>query len=72
MCHLDVRTALRRHLAGLHSGEQDTSIVEEMGIWSGAVQLAEQLNGLDIHEPERNLDNKISRGASVRLSCCNV
>ncbi|MDO8359071.1 MAG: hypothetical protein Q7T08_03430 [Devosia sp.] len=30
------------------------------------------MKGLDIHKTERNLNNKISRGASVRRSCCNA
>lgn len=38
-------------------------------------QLAEKLAGLDIHETERNLNNKISRGgfsAAFLLQCLNA
>lgn len=38
-------------------------------------QLAERLAGLDIHETERNLNNKISRGgftAAFLLQCLNA
>src|SRR5689334_21519972 len=35
----DVRHAVRRHLTELHTGEFDTRIVEEMGIWSGSVRI---------------------------------
>ena len=35
-------------------------------------QLAERLAALDVHETERNLNNKISRGALVRRFCCNA
>ncbi|MER9849068.1 DUF6471 domain-containing protein [Mesorhizobium sp. M0106] len=35
-------------------------------------QLAEKLAAMDIHETERNLNNKISRGDSVRRSCYNA
>lgn len=35
----DVRSAVLTYLSGLHGGESDTRIVEEMGIWSGAVRI---------------------------------
>ncbi|WFP61606.1 DUF6471 domain-containing protein [Mesorhizobium sp. WSM4904] len=35
-------------------------------------QIAEKLATMDIHETERNLNNKISRGALVRRSYCNA
>lgn len=39
MRDLDVRTAVRRMLADAHVGDDDTRIVEEMGIWSGSVRI---------------------------------
>ncbi|ESX89695.1 MULTISPECIES: DUF6471 domain-containing protein [unclassified Mesorhizobium] len=35
-------------------------------------QLAEKLATMDIHETERNLNNKISRGALALRSYCNA
>ncbi|WP_363646848.1 DUF6471 domain-containing protein [Mesorhizobium sp.] len=35
-------------------------------------QLAEKLAAMDIHETERNLNNKIRRGALVPRSYCNA
>lgn len=35
----DVRVALRQMLAEEHAGDDDTRIVEEMGIWSGSVRI---------------------------------
>jgi hypothetical protein len=35
----DVRKAMRRMLREQHSGEPDTRIVEEMGVWSGSVRI---------------------------------
>lgn len=39
MRDLDVRSALRRELKQQHLGDDRTMIVEEMGIWSGAVRV---------------------------------
>lgn len=39
MRDIDVRRAIRAELAQLHAGDVDTRIVEEMGIWSGAVRV---------------------------------
>jgi hypothetical protein len=35
----DVRTVVRAQLAAAHAGDDDTRIVEEMGIWSGSVRI---------------------------------
>lgn len=35
----DVRAAVREMLAAEHAGDEDTKIVEEMGIWSGSVRI---------------------------------
>lgn len=35
----DVRAAVRAMLAAEHANDQDTKIVEEMGIWSGSVRI---------------------------------
>jgi hypothetical protein len=35
----DVRVAVRERLAGEHMGDGDTRVVEEMGIWNGAVRV---------------------------------
>ncbi|SCX00845.1 hypothetical protein DSM25558_0186 [Agrobacterium sp. DSM 25558] len=35
----DVRSAICDHLVGLHSNDRDTMIIEEMGIWAGAVRV---------------------------------
>ncbi|WP_352560359.1 MULTISPECIES: DUF6471 domain-containing protein [unclassified Mesorhizobium] len=35
-------------------------------------QMTEKLATMDIHETERNLNNKISRGALVQRSWCNA
>ncbi|TRD08211.1 sce7726 family protein [Mesorhizobium sp. WSM4305] len=35
----DVRLAVRSHLEALHKGDEDTRIVEEMGVWSGSVRV---------------------------------
>jgi hypothetical protein len=35
----DVRIAVRTQLAAAHAGNEDTRIVEEMGIWSGSVRV---------------------------------
>lgn len=50
---LDVRVALRQRLASEHAGEDDTLIVEEMGVWSGSVRVDiavvnGQLHGFEI------------------------
>jgi len=39
MRDLDVRTAVRAQLAAAHADDDDTRIVEEMGIWSGSVRV---------------------------------
>lgn len=39
MRDVDVRVAVRSLLAGEHLGDDDTRIVEEMGIWNGAVRV---------------------------------
>jgi hypothetical protein len=39
MHDIDVRSALRASLAVEHAGDIDTRIVEEMGVWSGAVRI---------------------------------
>lgn len=35
----DVRSAICDHLVDQHSGDRDTLIIEEMGIWAGAVRI---------------------------------
>src|SRR5687768_3916541 len=35
----DVRTAVRKWLAELHADDEDTRVVEEMGIWAGTVRI---------------------------------
>ncbi|MFD1981907.1 sce7726 family protein [Mesorhizobium newzealandense] len=35
----DVRTAVKAHLIRLHEGDDDTRVVEEMGVWSGSVRI---------------------------------
>lgn len=35
----DVRSAIRGHLAAVHRNDRDTLVVEEMGIWNGAVRI---------------------------------
>lgn len=39
MRDFDVRMAVRSYLYKAHSGDQDTRIVEEMGIWAGSVRV---------------------------------
>ncbi|WP_439626484.1 sce7726 family protein [Shinella sp.] len=39
MRDMDVRYALRDYLGELHSRDHDTLVVEEMGIWAGAVRI---------------------------------
>ncbi|WP_375249265.1 sce7726 family protein [Sphingomonas sp.] len=39
MRDIDVRIAVRGRLASEHEGDADTRIVEEMGIWNGAVRV---------------------------------
>jgi hypothetical protein len=39
MHDVDVRIAVRRRLRDEHLGDDDTRIVEEMGIWNGAVRI---------------------------------
>ena len=35
----DVRAAVRSRLSAIHDGDPNTSIVEEMGVWSGTVRI---------------------------------
>lgn len=35
----DVRRALLSHLTALHAGDDDTRIIEEMGVWSGSARI---------------------------------
>ncbi len=39
MKDIDVRRAIRKRLNRLHKGDDDTLVVEEMGVWSGAVRI---------------------------------
>nr|WP_294849204.1 sce7726 family protein [uncultured Sphingomonas sp.] len=39
MRDIDVRSAVRAQLYCEHAGDQDTQIVEEMGIWSGSARI---------------------------------
>ena len=39
MRDLDVRTAVRAQLVAAHADDDNTRIVEEMGIWSGSVRV---------------------------------
>jgi hypothetical protein len=39
MRDIDVRRAVRFWLDSLHAGDEDTRIVEEMGIWAGSVRI---------------------------------
>src|SRR5690606_35379272 len=39
MRDIDVRVAVRQHLADLHKNDDDTLIIEEMGVWSSTVRI---------------------------------
>jgi len=57
----DVRLAVRAHLHSLHEGDSSTRIVEEMGIWSGAVRIDiavinGELSGFELKSDRDTLD----------------
>ncbi|WOH58514.1 sce7726 family protein [Bradyrhizobium sp. BWC-3-1] len=61
MRDVDVRSALRRELKQQHLGDDRTLIVEEMGIWSGAVRvdlavINGELCGYEIKSARDNLE----------------
>ena len=47
MRDIDVRVAVRQSLADRHLGDNETLILEEMGVWSGSVRIdIAVINGL--------------------------
>jgi hypothetical protein len=61
MLDADVRAAVRQMLANEHAHDQNTKIVEEMGIWSGSVRIDVavingQLTGYELKSDRDTLD----------------
>ncbi len=69
MHDIDVRLAIRRHLESAHDGDQDTRIIEEMGIWAGSVRvdvavINGEFHGIELKSARDTLD-RLPRQATL-------